>query len=238
MQRPKQLGIYFRLCTEHERISQKLNEGDVLYDVFAGVGPFAIPCAKKKAIVLANDLNPHSYKWLNHNVKLNKIDPKLIKTYNKDGREFIKTDIREDFLKRYRNIKGNVHITMNLPASAVEFLDIFVGLFTSDELVHCSVLPIVHVYCFAKGDDPRKIARDLVESNLGITLSNSTLQEVFNVRNVSPKKEMMRVSFVLTSDILTGKCKEVMDKKRKIVAEDPTSTNIKKSVFQYFKSNS
>ena len=42
-------------------------------DVFAGVGPFALPSAKKGSIVYANDLNPSSYEWLNENVKLNKV---------------------------------------------------------------------------------------------------------------------------------------------------------------------
>ena len=45
-------------------------------DVFAGVGPFALPSAKKGSIVYANDLNPSSYEWLNENVKLNKVKKK------------------------------------------------------------------------------------------------------------------------------------------------------------------
>jgi len=58
-----------RLCTEHERILQQLCSGDVLYDVFAGIGPFSVPAAKKKCIVLANDLNPKCCKWLTVNKK-------------------------------------------------------------------------------------------------------------------------------------------------------------------------
>jgi len=43
-------------------------------DVFAGVGPFAIAAAKKGCIVYANDLNPASYKYLQENVVLNKVN--------------------------------------------------------------------------------------------------------------------------------------------------------------------
>lgn len=46
---------------------------DVIADVFAGVGPFALPAAKRGCGVLANDLNPESYKWLSRNVESNKV---------------------------------------------------------------------------------------------------------------------------------------------------------------------
>jgi tRNA G37 N-methylase Trm5 len=46
---------------------------DVIADVFAGVGPFALPAAKKGCAVLANDLNPESYKYLIMNIKDNKV---------------------------------------------------------------------------------------------------------------------------------------------------------------------
>ncbi|XP_018051324.1 PREDICTED: FAD synthase-like [Atta colombica] len=63
-----------RLSTEHTRIITFMTQGDILYDVFAGVGPFAIPAARKKVQVFANDLNPESYKWLQKNAFVNKSD--------------------------------------------------------------------------------------------------------------------------------------------------------------------
>ncbi|XP_025159471.1 FAD synthase isoform X3 [Harpegnathos saltator] len=61
-----------RLSNEHTRLIACMKKDDVLYDVFAGVGPFAVPAARKGVKVLANDLNPESYKWLQINVTANK----------------------------------------------------------------------------------------------------------------------------------------------------------------------
>lgn len=62
-----------RLHTEHDRLVQLFNPIDVVADVFAGVGPFAVPAAKKGCAVLANDLNPNSAKYLAINVKNNQV---------------------------------------------------------------------------------------------------------------------------------------------------------------------
>ncbi|XP_031621059.1 tRNA (guanine(37)-N1)-methyltransferase [Contarinia nasturtii] len=194
-----------RLATEHERIIKMHDKGDVLYDVFAGVGPFSIPVAKRKAFVLANDLNPSSYKWLQYNMKKNKVT-NFMQTINKDGRDFITEDVKCDLIKRWNCSDSKlykIHLTMNLPAMAVEFVDTFCGLM-SNYTGPIEPLPLVHVYCFAKGDDPASIAKCLVEENLGYKLSTN-LEGVHFVRNVAPNKDMFRVSFYLTQEILCSK---------------------------------
>lgn len=63
-----------RLHTEHERLVKVFDPNDgVVADVFAGVGPFALPAARKGCAVLANDLNPNSFKWLKRNIDDNKV---------------------------------------------------------------------------------------------------------------------------------------------------------------------
>lgn len=209
-----------RLATEHERIIKTLSQGDVFYDVFAGVGPFSIPAAKRKCTVLANDLNPESFKWLNQNAKRNKVGT-AVSTFNKDGRDFILNDIRNDILRRWTEHKDDddlfnkgeykMHITMNLPAMAVEFLDAFRGLISSDVMKTTirRIYPIVHVYCFAKGDNLKQLARNLAEHHLGIKFGDN-LEGIHFVRNVAPNKDMYRVSFYLNEEILSSK-KENID---------------------------
>lgn len=62
-----------RLHTEHGRLVDMFKPEDVIADVFAGVGPFALPAAKKGCGVFANDLNPESYKYLQANVQNNHV---------------------------------------------------------------------------------------------------------------------------------------------------------------------
>jgi tRNA (guanine37-N1)-methyltransferase len=63
-----------RLQTEHERLVSCFKRGETICDMFAGVGPFALPAAKnKQCTVLANDLNPKSYQYLKHNAALNQV---------------------------------------------------------------------------------------------------------------------------------------------------------------------
>ncbi|TST98538.1 tRNA (guanine(37)-N1)-methyltransferase [Bagarius yarrelli] len=198
-----------RLSTEHERVISLLRQGDVVFDVFAGVGPFAVLAARRGCTVHANDLNPESYKWLQHNSKLNKVQSKVT-TFNLDGREFIRGPLRErlpDLIKR-SDSSSAIHVIMNLPALAIDFLDAFRGLLRNetDQDPDDGVLPRLHVYGFSKEDDPEKDVLDRAEISLGISLKGRC--EVHMVRNVAPNKEMMCVSFIMPRDVLYEDLKE------------------------------
>lgn len=195
-----------RLSKEHERILGYLKPGDVLFDVFCGVGPFSVPAAKRKCKVFANDLNPDSFKWLNHNATNNKVNMKMFKTYNQDGKDFIKGAFRDYLIEL---CKGNekldnakIHVTMNLPAMAVEFVKYFKRLIEDEQLkTKFNFEIIVYVYCFAIGADPDPVAKQMLNDNMDCDMTPYIL-DVFDVRNVSPKKEMMRVTFRLTKEIV------------------------------------
>ncbi|XP_008551481.1 tRNA (guanine(37)-N1)-methyltransferase [Microplitis demolitor] len=204
-----------RLCTEHTNLLKFMNKNDVLYDVFAGVGPFSVPAARRGIQVLANDLNPESYKWLQYNATANKA--KNLISFNKDGRDFLRDEVKKHLLERRKDNKdGCEHIAMNLPAIAIEFCDIFRNWMNDDEIKLISnKFPLVHLYCFvkvSKNTDPKPIAQTLVEETLGTKLTSESLKNIHHVRNVAPNKEMMRVSFYLTEEIL----KSVEPVKKKI----------------------
>ncbi|XP_057198770.1 tRNA (guanine(37)-N1)-methyltransferase isoform X2 [Triplophysa rosa] len=188
-----------RLGTEHERIVSFLQRGDIVIDVFAGVGPFAIPAARRGCNILANDLNPESFRWLQHNGKLNKVDKKIT-SFNMDGRDFIRGPVKER-LPALMKGSQKLHVVMNLPALALEFLDAFRDLLEPDQSLSCQDnLPQVHCYGFSKEDDPQRDIVVRAEASLKTSLQGQC--SVHMVRNVSPNKEMMCASFTLPKKVL------------------------------------
>ena len=63
-----------KLSTEHQRITSCFKPGEVVADVMAGIGPFAVPAGRKGVFVWANDKNPESYKYLQDSIKGNKVN--------------------------------------------------------------------------------------------------------------------------------------------------------------------
>lgn len=185
-----------RLHTEHERLVTLFRPEDgIIADVFAGVGPFAVPAAKKGCVVVANDLNPNSVKWLRQNSDDNKVTDDL-RTFCEDGRDFIKDISRRVYdnpFPAYNGPKANrrqhreerrrrqerrttapdqqlpspepenipekpprnriAHFVMNLPDTAIDFLDAFRGALSHQGRdlrgVYCE-LPVVHCHCFTR----------------------------------------------------------------------------------------
>ncbi|XP_037073651.1 tRNA (guanine(37)-N1)-methyltransferase-like [Pollicipes pollicipes] len=207
-----------RLCTEHERVVALLRRGDTLLDVFAGVGPFAVPAARKGCHVLANDLNPESARWLRHNVQANKVAER-VQTFNMDGREFIRTEVKRAALEFLTEKPGQaqMHAVLNLPALAIEFVDAFLGLLSPEELPEGSHLPLrAHVYTFTKElEVAEQSVRAMLNANLGRDVAEH-VQEVFMVRNVAPNKLMYRITWDVPREVLCAVATEPARKRPKI----------------------
>ncbi|RIA96453.1 Met-10+ like-protein [Glomus cerebriforme] len=199
-----------RLHTEHDRLVKMFKKGEYICDVFAGVGPFAIPTAKKGCIVYANDLNPMSYKYLQENILLNKVNNK-IHPYNLDGRDFIKKAVQD--LENSLNVVGETkassefrtfnHFIMNLPATAIEFLDVFKGLYKDKESSiknpHVD-LPMIHCHCFSKSVTPETEIIERINSIITYPMQADKFKIHF-VRKVAPNKDMFCVSFRLSQEV-------------------------------------
>ncbi len=71
-----------KLNTEHTRLVNMFKPGEVVCDVMAGVGPFAIPAGKKGVFVWANDLNPASFASLKDAIRRNKVRHLLLSPFS------------------------------------------------------------------------------------------------------------------------------------------------------------
>lgn len=166
----------------------------ILGDMFAGVGPFAIPLARKGVRTFANDLNPNSYSWLLKNAKKNLSKRKFeyLSCYCLDAREFI----RNIFLKQKISV---TQILMNLPKLAPEFCDVFIGLIPKD-----IPLPRVHVYCFSSGATFEIMQLDAIsriESSMGgVKLEKDDLK-IFKIRQTSTNTLEFCISFTIPAQV-------------------------------------
>ena len=209
-----------RLQNERDRVLKLLEKNQVLCDAFCGVGPLALRACKKGVKVYANDLNPDAYEYLNNNIKLNKLNKGnyVIKTYNMDAREFIKSLVNlskynkdEDEDNGDKIFPEDLHIDhfyMNLPKDAIEFMDVFVGLFKGckDNIYNKDNLPIVHVYGFAKTDNnphellKKRIAKAFkMEYDLFKKECEKDIINIENVRDISNKKVVYCIDMKIPS---------------------------------------
>ena len=155
--------------------------------------------------VYANDLNPSSYEYLVINAKRNRCDfitnddsmedsKHKLYAYNMDARAFC---------HRLQD-KGIFpdHCIMNLPKTALEFLDAFRGYprATSKNSSSNNRLPRIHVHCFAPKDTQaaKQEIWKRAETSLGCSLNEKDDRVVIHpVRDVSPNKNMYCLSFTL-----------------------------------------
>jgi len=104
-----------RLSFEHRRVASLVEEGDIVIDLFAGVGPFSIQIAKnhQSATVYAVDVNPDAVEYLKKNIRLNRVMGK-VHPISGDARQVVKD-----------KLSGVADRTiMNLPEKAIDFVDV------------------------------------------------------------------------------------------------------------------
>jgi len=186
-----------RLENEHMRLISLCKPGDIVCDVFAGVGPFSVPLARKGIQVFANDLNAHCYDALVKNAdnNLTKRKRQNFNAYCMDGRDFMKFCVEEICIKKGKSI---THVFMNLPRTAYEFLDALIGVFPQN----CQILPTIHCYCFSSGENTKQEAITKIENILGHNISPDA---VYKVRVTAGDTVEYCVSFKLPSEIALKK---------------------------------
>jgi len=93
--------------TERQRIGSIVNDGEIIVDMFAGIGYFSIPIAvhSKPKKIYSIEINPVSYSYLKENIVLNKAES-IIKPIFGDCRKVAPKGIADRVLMGYI---GNTH---------------------------------------------------------------------------------------------------------------------------------
>lgn len=109
--------VYFspRLAHERQRIAQKVEDGDVVNNMFAGVGCYSIIIAKRASPekVYSIDKNEDAVEYMKENIRINKVGETVIP---------IQGDAREVIQEHLLGVSDRV--LMPLPEFGREFLDV------------------------------------------------------------------------------------------------------------------
>ena len=109
--------VYFspRLATERLRLAKQVKPGEVVVNMFAGVGCYSILIAKHSggARVYSIDKNPAAFEYMRENIRINKLGDRVVPILG-DAREVVEA-----------NLKGKAdRVLMPLPELAREFFDV------------------------------------------------------------------------------------------------------------------
>ena len=158
-----------RLSTERERIANLVREGEIVTNMFAGVGMFSIMAAKKKkCTVYSLDINPVASKLCGKNIELNKLVGKII-SINGDASKIIKEQLKN---KSDRTL-------MLLPERSDEFLESAIST-TKNE-------GIIHYYSHIHADKKSEAGKLSEEHYLQFTPVKSEILSSKIVRAVGPR---------------------------------------------------
>ncbi|KAK6090769.1 hypothetical protein P3W45_000014 [Vairimorpha bombi] len=131
-----------KLQDERRRLLDICKRGQVVCDVFCGVGPMVVPLLLKGCTVYANDLNSKAIECLKKNIKINKIKQNF----------FISNEDAKDFLEG--SLPKIDHYILNLPEYSLDYLQ-----YIKSGMIHC--------YFFSNED-----FEDLVYEKTGLRNAN------------------------------------------------------------------
>ncbi len=158
-----------RLSTERERIANLIQEGEIVINMFGGVGTFSIIAAKKKKCTVYNiDINPYAAKLCDENVKLNKLMGR-VESILGDATEIIEDKLSE---------KGD-RVLMLLPERSDEFLDSAIKASRRNG--------IIHYYCHIHAEKKNEVSKLAKAHFQHVTKIKSDILDSKIVRPVGPR---------------------------------------------------
>ena len=158
-----------RLSTERDRIANLIQDGEIMTNMFAGVGMFSIIAAKKKkCTVYSLDINPIASELCERNIKLNKLAGEVI-SINGDATQTINEQL----------VDKSDRTLMLLPERSDEFLESAIKT-TKDR-------GIIHYYSHIHADKKSDAGKLSEEHYLKVSPVKSEILGSKIVRPVGPR---------------------------------------------------
>ena len=158
-----------RLSTERDRIANLVQDGEIVINMFGGVGMFSIIAAKRKKCTVYNiDINPIAAKLCEKNIKLNKLAGKVISIHG-DAAQIIKEQFSD---------QGD-RVLMLLPERSDEFLN--------SAILATKSNGIIHYYSHIHADKKSQAAKLSEKHYLDTTPVKSKILDSKIVRAVGPR---------------------------------------------------
>ena len=113
-----------RLSYEHNRVAELVRSGEVVLNMFSGIGAFSILIARrvKQCKMFSVDINPSAIEYLKENIRLNKVEDKVIAILG-DAAEIEEPTLAD-------------RVIMPLPLKAYEYLEIAAKKITPGGTIH------------------------------------------------------------------------------------------------------
>ena len=172
--------VYFnpRLAHERCRLAKQIGAGDLVVDMFAGVGPYSILIAKLQphSRVYAFDINPSAIKYLKENILANGVTDQVI-PFLGDARELSRIVVQGCADR----------VIMNLPSEAEHYLDAASYLLKDGG-------GYVHFYCFTRrGMNLDSVKERFKESLLTQQRSVQSFGYCNVIREISPSRVQVAI---------------------------------------------
>jgi len=158
-----------RLSTERDRIADLVQDGEIVINMFGGVGMFSIIVAKRKKCIVYNiDINPIAAKLCEKNIKLNKLVGRVVSIHG-DAAKIIEEQFRD---------QGD-RVLMLLPERSDEFLN--------SAILATKSNGIIHYYSHIHADEKSQAAKLSEKHYLDTTPIKSKILNSKIVRAVGPR---------------------------------------------------
>ena len=158
-----------RLSTERLRIADLVTDGEIIINMFGGVGMFSIVAAKKKKCHVYNvDINPHAARLCSENVILNKLKG-TVKSIEGDAVDIIEKEL----------VTSGDRVLMLLPERSDEFLDVAIKALKQNG--------VLHYYCHIHSDKKNQVSEVVTNHFLSVVKVKSEILGSKIVRPIGPR---------------------------------------------------